>query len=489
MGDLLRALVWMICFPSNLATTNTNKLGQHDQNAGWQAMRDNPNGLTRLRFAPIKSASMKTVLFWLVFGTGVWFPLCLARADEPVVAAQTNAQITSTNASVVAVPVPGEKAVRHYHASIAVGVTAIIWNFLSPALFLFTGWSARIRSWAERQRQNWYFTFVLYALAFGLIFFLVNLPLNYYAGFLFPHNFDLTNQTFSRWLGNTLKSATVVMVIGLAVGWILFLIIKKSPRRWWLWLGLLVPLFLCVQSFIQPVLIDPLFHQFRPLQDKALESKVLALATRVGIHGSRVYEVNMSQDTKLDEAYVTGLLGTRRIVFWDTMLKNFNDDELLFILGHEMGHYVLHHIIQLIAFASLLAFLSFYAWYWLAGPVIRRCQRWWRFDTLSDFAALPLLILAFQLSVMSDRPVYMAFSRHIEHEADRFGLELTHNNHAAATAFVKLVQDAVYVYQPAPIIQFWYGSHPTPAERIEFFNTYHPWETGQPSKYQEYFQP
>jgi hypothetical protein len=247
---------------------------------------------------------MKTVLLWIVFGTGVWFTVCLSRADEPVMAAQTNSQITSPNASTVAVPVPGEKAVRRYHATIAVVATAIIWSILSPAVFLFAGWSARIRSWAERQGQNWYFTFVLYALAFGLLWFLVNLPLNYYAGFVFPHNFDLTNQTLSRWLGNTLKSAAVVIVIGLAVGWIPFLVIKKSPRRWWLHLGLLVPLFLCAQLLIQPVLIDPLFHQFRPLQDKTLESKVLALAARVGIKSSRIYEMNMSVDTRMDEAYV-----------------------------------------------------------------------------------------------------------------------------------------------------------------------------------------
>ncbi len=432
---------------------------------------------------------MKTVLFWFVFGTGIWFTFSVARAGEPVVAAQTNAQISSPNTSTVAVPVPGEKAVHHYHATIVVGVTAILWSFLSPALFLFTGLSARSRSWAERQRQNWYFTFVLYALAFGLLYFLVNLPLNYYAGFVFPPHYDVTNQTFSRWLGNTLKGAAVVMVIGLAVGWSPFLVLKKSPRRWWLWLGLLVPLFLFTQSFIQPVLIDPLFHQFRPLPDKTLEAKILAQAARAGIEGSRVYVANLSLDTKLDNAYVTGLSGTRRIVFWDTMLKDLNDDELLFILGHEMGHYVLHHIIQLVAFASLLAFVSLYVAYWLAGPVIGRFKKRWGFDTPSDFAALPLFILAFQLLLFADLPAYMAFSRHIEHEADRFGLELTHNNHAAATAFVKMVQNGVYVYRSAPIIQFWYGSHPTPAERIEFCNQYRPWESGQPSKYQNCFKP
>jgi Zn-dependent protease with chaperone function len=442
---------------------------------------------------------MKNVLLWLAFGACVCLVLlCLVfssiRNNESAKTAPPDPQSSAqhgnsqSDTSPVTVPVPGPKAVRHYHATVTVGITVILWSFLSPALFLFTGWSARIRSWAERQQQNWYFTFVHYVLAFGTLYFLVNLPLNYYAGFVFPHNFDLTNQTFSRWLGNTFKGAALVMAIGLAVGWIPFLIIKKSPRRWWLWLGLLVPLFLCVQNYIQPVLIDPLFHQFRPLPDKTLEAKILAEAARAGINGSRVYQVNMSLDTRLDNAYVAGLSGTRRIVFWDTMLKDFNDDQLLFILGHEMGHYVLHHIIKLVAFASLLAFLSFYAWYWLAGPVIRRCQHRWGFDTLSDFAALPVMILAFQLSVFADRPAYMAFSRHVEHEADRFGLELTHNNHAAATAFVKMVQKGVFVYQLAPIIQFWYGSHPTPAERIEFCNQYHPWESGQPSRYQEYIQ-
>ncbi|HTQ51972.1 MAG TPA: M48 family metalloprotease, partial [Candidatus Acidoferrales bacterium] len=328
---------------------------------------------------------MKTALFWFVLVTGLWLTLCPAQTDEPVVAAPTNAQINSSNAATVAVPVPSEKAVRRYHATVAVGAAAIFWSMLVPALFLFAGWSARIRSWAERQRQNWYFTFVLFALAFGLLCFLINLPLKFYAGFVFPHQFDLTNQTFSRWLGNTLKSAAVMLVVGLAVGWIPFLVLKKSPRRWWLYLGLLVPLFMSVQLLIKPVLIDPLFHQFRPLADKTLEAKILAQAARAGIAGSHVYEANLSLDTKLDNAYVTGLLGTRRIVFWDTILKDLNDDELLFILGHEMGHYVLHHVIKLIAFASLLAFISLYVAYRLAGPVIGRFKHRWGFDTPSDF--------------------------------------------------------------------------------------------------------
>jgi STE24 endopeptidase len=126
--------------------------------------------------------------------------------------------------------------------------------------------------------------------------------------------------------------------------------------------------------------------------------------------------------------------------------------------------------------------------YLLAGPVIARFKKSWGFNVPWDFAALPLGILAVWIFALADMPVYMAFSRHLEHEADRFGLELTHNNHAAATAFVKMQQNNLAIPRPGRIFQFWFGSHPTPAERIEFCNSYRPWESGQPSRYEEYIK-
>jgi STE24 endopeptidase len=354
---------------------------------------------------------------------------------------------------------------------------------------LFTGLSARMRSWAERLGRNWYFTFALYCIAYGLVYFLVSLPLNYYAGFVHPHSYDLSNQTLGRWLGNYAKSAAVLIVIGLAVGWVPFLLVKKSPRRWWLYSGLLSVPFLCVMILIQPVLIDPIFHKFQPLQDKALESKILALAARAGIEGGRVYEVNMSVDTKAVNAYVNGFMGTKRIVFWDTTLKALDEDELLFVLGHEMGHYVLGHIIKIIAFDSFLILLLYYAVHLLAGSVIAGFKMRFGFNSLSDFAALPLGILLILIVVLAGMPVSMAFSRHLEHEADRFGLELTHNNHAAATAFVKIQQNNLDIPRPPAIVMIWLGTHPSIGDRIDFCNNYRPWESGQPSRYEEYIKP
>jgi Zn-dependent protease with chaperone function len=175
---------------------------------------------------------------------------------------------------------------------------------------------------------------------------------------------------------------------------------------------------------------------------------------------------------------------------YDTLIKNLNEDELLFVMGHEMGHYVLAHAAQKMAFRSILILLSLYVAYLLSRPVIARFKNIWGFDTPSDFAAMPLGILAFLLFCIVLRPIDMAFSRHREHEADRFGLELTHQNRAAATAFAKVMQAGlVTMPRPGPFFTIWFGSHPCIADRIDFCNTYRPWETGQPSKYEEYLKP
>jgi Zn-dependent protease with chaperone function len=431
---------------------------------------------------------VKKLLLWFAFGACVC--LVLNGQAQPS-ASGPSAQVNSANstAAPVAVPEPSPKAVSFYHSTILLIAVLILWNLMIPMGFLFTGFSAKLRSWAERLGRRWYFSYAIYCTAFCLIYFLLLLPLAFYGGFIHLHHYDLSNQSFARWLYCSVQSAAIIVMTGWAVGWIPFFIIKKSPRRWWLYLGLLAPLYLCFTLWIRPVIIDPLYYKFTPLQDKPLEARVLAEAARAGIQGGRVFQANMSVDTKLQNAYVTGFMGTKRIVFYDTLLKHMNQDELLFIMGHEMGHYVLWHVAKHLAFESLLILASLYVAYRLAGPVLGRFKNIWGFAAPFDFAALPLGVLAFWLFCFVDLPIYMAFSRHLEHEADRFGLELTHENRAAATAFVKLLQEDLGIPRPGTILMIWFGSHPCMADRIEFCNTYRPWEAGQPSKYEEYMKP
>jgi STE24 endopeptidase len=419
---------------------------------------------------------------------GVWVAGADPPTSPPPSITQASAQTSHSghDASPVAVPEPSAKALSHYRSGMRLLGVLYLWNLLFPALLLFTGLSARMRAWAQRLGRRWYLTFALYCLVFGVLYYLASLPVSYYLGFVHPHHYDLSNQTLGKWFGDYVKGALVMMIIGLAVGWVPFLLIRRSPRRWWLYLGLLAVPFLCALLLIEPVWIAPLFHKFQPLQDKRLESKILGLAARSGIEGSRVYEANMSVDTKAMNAYVGGLLGTKRIVFWDTMLKALDEDELLFILGHEMGHYVLGHIISLIVVCSGLVLLFYYGAYLVAGRIIARFKTRFGFDAVSDFAALPLGVLLALVFALVGLPVLTAFSRCNEHEADRFGLELTRNNHAAAMAFVKLQQENLAIPRPGIIFELWLGSHPPLAERIDFCNRYRPWEAGQPARYGRY---
>src|SRR5262249_17521794 len=225
------------------------------------------------------------------------------------------------------------------------------------------------------------------------------------------------------------------------------------------------------------------------MKDKALETKILALADRAVIEGSRVFEVNKSVDTKTLNAYVAGLFNTKRIVIWDTTIARMNDRELLFVVGHEMGHYVLGHVWQLIFLSAGFILLLLYAAYRTVGAVIGRNSGRFGFSELADVASLPLILLVTNLFSLAITPAALAFERHVEHEADRFGLEIMRTNHSAGTAFVKPQQAALGNPGPGLLDKLWRESHPPLGERIEFANDYHPWRDGQPLRYGEKFKP
>jgi Zn-dependent protease with chaperone function len=241
-------------------------------------------------------------------------------------------------------------------------------------------------------------------------------------------------------------------------------------------------------SMIGPIWISPLFNDFGPMQDKALEAEILALADRAGIEGSRVFEVNKSVDTEAVNAYVTGFLNTKRIVLWDTILSKLDSGELLFVMAHEMGHYVLGHVVRSTFVISGLILAGLYFVFRISGALIDRYRDRFGFDSLGDFASLPLIMLLMSLFMFVLTPVMMTYSRHQEHEADRFGLELTRDNHNAATAFVKLQQENLGNPRPGLLYKLWRAGHPTLGDRIDFCNEYRPWEAGEALRYGSLFR-
>jgi STE24 endopeptidase len=270
--------------------------------------------------------------------------------------------------------------------------------------------------------------------------------------------------------------------------WIPYLLLRRSRRRWWLYAGFASIPLTALLFVITPVWIDPLFNDYEPMKDKVLESRILTLAQRAGIGGSRVYQVDKSSDTKLVNAYVTGVGATKRIVLWDTLLQKLGDEQILFVTAHEMGHFVLRHTLALIIATAILVTLSLYAVHRTAGGLIARFSSRFGFNDLSDVASLPLLLLLGNAALFLLAPLALGFSRHQEHEADRFALEITRDNHAAASTFVVLQQENLAVPRPGRLYILWRSSHPPLAERVAFANHYRPWEIGQPLRYDRMFR-
>jgi Zn-dependent protease with chaperone function len=388
----------------------------------------------------------------------------------------------------VDVPEPSAKALRYARGGNVLWAIDMIWGLAVPALILFTGFSARLRDVARRIGRNWFGTIVVYFAMFMVVTFVVGLPLSYVAGFARPHAYGLSNQTMSKWLGDEMKGLGVSLVAGSLLLWVPYALVKRSPTRWWLWTSLVAIPIAAFFILIAPIVIDPLFNSFGPMKDRVLERRILDLAARAGIEGARVFEVDKSVDTNTVNAYVTGFGGSKRIVLWDTTIRKLEPDELLFVMGHEMGHYVLGHIVKSILFSSLLILLTLYAAYRLQARLIARYNARFGFTALSDVASLPLILLLVGVLTLVITPVANAYSRWQEHEADRFGLEITRDNHAAATAFVKLQEENLSLPRRGLFYKLWRASHPLLGERIEFSNTYRPWESGEPGKYDRLFR-
>jgi STE24 endopeptidase len=346
---------------------------------------------------------------------------------------------------------------------------------------LKTGWSANMRALASRLARWPFVAAMLYFVLLSLVTAVLTFPLDLYGGFIVPRQFDLTNQSFAAWMGDFGKALAVNIVIFTPIAAVALILIRRI-RRWWLalWIGSIPLIILGVLA--QPLIIDPLFNNFQPLRDASLRQALLEEASRAGIENKRVYEVDKSKQTKEMNAYVTGIGPSARIVMWDTLLAKLDRDEILAVMGHEMGHYVLKHLWKGIAFTIAITFLGFFIAQRLFEWGLARWGVGWKIDGRADPAAIPWLlavssILAFLLS-----PVYSGYSRHVEHQADVFGLELTHLNEAMASSFVKFAEDSKADPRPPRFIEWWRYSHPSLGRRIDFVLAYKPWEKGQPNE-------
>ena len=388
----------------------------------------------------------------------------------------------------VAVPTATEIAMRHYYIGNILWLLQLALSFVIPLLFLTTGFSAKLGKFSRIRGKYWFFSIALYLLLFIAIYQLISLPLDFYTEYVVEHEYGLSIQTLSKWIEHYAIWTLLFIVGAILFVWIFYLLLQKSPKNWWFYSSIVAIAITFFITFISPIWIDPLFDTIGPMKNKELEAKLLAFASKAGLENSQIYEIKKSDETHMANAYVTGLFGTERIVIWDTAIKPNDIDGLLFTLGHEMGHYVLNHNWWFMFYYSIATFLIFYLTYRSSIFILHHYNKRFRFNNLYDIASLPLLLLLINLFTLLASPVFNYISRDMEREADRFGLELTQNNFAAATLFRNFALDDLANPNPGILYTIWRCDHPALKDRIEFCNSYCPWEQGQPLKYAKYFK-
>lgn len=326
------------------------------------------------------------------------------------------------------------------------------------------GWALSLRTWLQTISANSCFLVAGFLVIFGGLYSLATLPLEYYSGFVLPHRFDQSTQSFKEWVLDQLKGLAIAAPLGLFVLELLYLALRLTGDLWWLWAagGMLV--FSVLLSNLAPVLIMPLFNKFVPLGDEHAElaERLLRLAEKANTRVRGVFKFDMSRRTKSANAALTGIGATRRIVLGDTLINEFTPDEIETVLAHELGHHVHRDIPLLIGFGTLTTTLGLY----LASLALGWSVGFYGFNGPADVAGLPALGLILGAYGLLSMPLENAVSRWRERLADRYALQVTGKYEAFASAFTRLANQNLGEVDPEPWVVFLFHSHPPLGQRI-----------------------
>ena len=341
-------------------------------------------------------------------------------------------------------------------ADFALGLVLLI-------VLLATGWNGTLRDFAYRASfQTYTFAVFLYVLMLMSIQKFLGSGLDYY-GFRLEHRFNLSNQKLRSWLWDETKGFLVGLILASIVVELLYFIIRESPQYWWLiawavFLGLFVLL-----AQLAPVVLFPIFYKFEPLQNEELKGRLVRLGERAGTRVRGVYKWNLSEKSKKANAALTGLGNTRRIILADTLLDKYSADEIEAVLAHELGHHVHKHILKSIAVQAGVTLVGFWAANWALHYAV---ERWHLFDTMSDFANLPLLVLVSTVLSFLLLPALNAFSRYNERQADRYAFQSIASVQPFISSMNKLAEQNLAERTPSPWVEWFFHSHPAISRRV-----------------------
>lgn len=366
-----------------------------------------------------------------------------------------------------------------------------VWGMVVLFLILQLGIAARMRAIAVNWSANRWAQGSAFMFQFLLLITLLGLPLRM-IGHQASVRYGFSVQHWPSWFGDQAKDFMLLFGLGTMSAMLVFLLMRRFPRRWWLWLWPPTVFFGLLGTFLQPLLIDPLYSKFEPLgkANPALAEQIEKVAShgKIDLPRERMFLMIASAKTTGLNAYVTGFGSSKRLVVWDTLLAKATPDEISLIAGHEMGHYVLGHVVRgvLISFVGIL--LAYFVGFHIFQFLLSRFGTRWKIPSQENWAAIVVMYLAVVLISFFAEPIGNSISRSMEHDADVFGQEVVHgivaDPQTAGQASFQLLGESQFVNpSPSALVEFWTGSHPPIWLRAAFAKHYDPWAPGEEPKY------
>jgi STE24 endopeptidase len=366
-------------------------------------------------------------------------------------------------ANTTPIPVDTPEARRYNRIRRWLSMADLVLGFAFLVVLLVTGWSGALRDYAVQLAPEQYSIQVFfYVLMLLIISKILAVGVDYYE-FRLEHRYHLSNQKLRSWIWDELKGWLLGLVLGTLLVELLYFTIRQSPQHWWIvaWVAFMALLVLFAQ--IAPIVFLPLFYKFEPLENDNLKDRLIRLSEHAGTRVRGVYEWKLSEKSKKANAALTGLGATRRIILADTLLQNYSDDEIEAVLAHELGHHVHKHILKSIAVQAGITLLGF----WAANTVLHYAmERSHLFETMSDFANLPLLVLVSTVLSFLLMPILNSYSRFNERQADRYCFQSITTVAPFISSMNKLAEQNLAERAPGKWVEWFFHSHPAIAKRV-----------------------
>ncbi len=351
---------------------------------------------------------------------------------------------------------------RYNNIKLAAGIAEGILTFIIFLVFIASGLSVRLESLLTGSGLNSYLVFILFVLVSGFALGTILFPLKYFKDFYLEHKYNLSNQTFLKWILEDLKALGVSLVIGIPLLLAFYYLLNVFGQLWWLPFAILVFIVSVILARVVPVFILPLFYKITPIDNDDLKDRITKLAADARIRVENVYKFDMSRKTKKANAAFTGLGKSKRILLGDTLLENYTGDEVETIIAHELGHYKKKHIIKNIIIGTFSSFLTLF----LISYFYKLSLPWFGFEAITRIAALPLLTLWMMLIGLIQTPLSNILSRKFEYEADEYAINSTGKPSAFKAALQKLTEQNLGDKEPHPFVEWFFYSHPSIKKRI-----------------------